>query len=120
VGREWGIVTPPDTPALPLLPYPPTSLPPPQGPSLPSLLADLTRPNRGTTEAEATATGERVHSWLSGTEESGVIEPPEIEDIPLSDAPIPDVIIEAVYRGPWRYGLDVEVWEEVHGCPIPW
>jgi hypothetical protein len=120
VGREWGIVTPPDTPALPLLPYPPTSLPPPQGPSLPSLLADLTRSNRDTTQAEASQSQQRIRSWLSGTEESGVIEPPEIEDIPLSDAPIGDVMIRVIYTREWRDGLDVDVWEEVHGCRVPW
>jgi hypothetical protein len=102
VGRGWGIVTPPDTPAAPLLSSPVVaSLPPPQevqqevpqGPSLPSLLADLTRPN---------------------------IEPPEIEEIPLSDAPIGDVMIRVIYTREWRDGLDVDVWEEVHGCRVPW
>jgi hypothetical protein len=121
VGREWGIVTPPINPAAAPLPPPQeVSQEVPQGPSLPSLLADLTRPNRGTTEAEATATGERVHSWLSNVVEHEVIEPPEIDEIPLSDAPIGDVMIRVVYTREWRDGLDVDVWEEVHGCRVPW
>jgi sarcosine oxidase delta subunit len=129
VGRGWGIVTPPDTPAAPLLSSPVVaSLPPPQevqqevpqGPSLPSLLADLTRSNRSTTEAEATTSGERVHTWLSNVVEHEVIEPPEIEEIPLSDAPIGDVMIRVIYTREWRDGLDVDVWEEVHGCRVPW
>jgi CBS domain-containing protein len=105
VGRGWGIVTPPDTPAAPLLS---------------SLLADLTRSNRSTTEAEATTSGERVHTWLSNVVEHEVIEPPEIEEIPLSDAPIGDVMIRVIYTREWRDGLDVDVWEEVHGCRVPW
>jgi hypothetical protein len=130
VGREWGVVTPPITPAAPLLSSPAVApLPPPQevqqevpqGPSLPSLLADLTRPNRDTTEAEASETWNRIHTWLSGvSEHKGVIEPPEIDEIPLSDAPIGDVMIRVIYTREWRDGLDVDVWEEVHGCRVPW
>jgi sarcosine oxidase delta subunit len=25
-----------------------------------------------------------------------------------------------VYTREWRDGLDVDVWEEVHGCRVPW
>jgi hypothetical protein len=97
VGREWGIMTPPDTPA-------------------PS--QEVSQEKLATIESLDTA--DRTHTWLSGVSDHEAIEPPEIYEIPLYDAPIPDVIIEAVYKGPWRDGLDVDVWEEVHGCRIPW
>jgi hypothetical protein len=102
-GREWGIVTPPITP-------------PQEAPQ--EVPQELSQENLST--IESLDTSDRTHTWLSNTPDHEAIEPPEIYEIPLYDAPIPDVIIEAVYKGPWRDGLDVDVWEEVHGCRIPW
>lgn len=115
VGREWRIVTPPITPSLLTPPFP---MNPECDSPFSSLLADLTCSDRDILpEADAIArwqkTRENTQTWLDAVEELGVvIDPGEIEDIPLYDAPITQEVIDAVYMGESRDGYDFDVWEE--------
>jgi hypothetical protein len=111
LGREWGLITPPITPPLPT-PAAQVSL------QLSSLLADLTRSDRDIlTEAQVAErwemTREITETWLDNVEEPGVvIDPGEIEGIPLYDVPITQEVIYAVYMGEYKDGYDFDVWQD--------
>jgi hypothetical protein len=114
IGREWGMITPPIAPpsATPPQPSPQTTS------ALSSLLADLTRLDRDTlTEAHVAerweTTREKTQTWLDSIEAPGVVvDPGEIDDIPLYDVPISDYQIDRTYTREYRDGYDVDVWDE--------
>jgi hypothetical protein len=86
-----------------------------------SLLADLTRSDRDTlTEAQVAerweTTREKTQTWLDSIEEPGVIvDPGEIDNIPLYDVPISDDQIDRMYTKEYKDGYDVDVWEDAQG-----
>jgi hypothetical protein len=114
IGRERGMITPPIAPpsATPPQPSPQTTS------ALSSLLADLTRLDRDTlTEAHVAerweTTREKTQTWLDSIEAPGVVvDPGEIDDIPLYDVPISDYQIDRTYTREYRDGYDVDVWDE--------
>jgi hypothetical protein len=113
LGRAWVLITPPITP-----PSTTSATPAQLSPQLCSLLADLTRSDRDTlTEAQVAekrqTTREKTETWLHNVEEPGIIiNPSEIEDIPLYDVPISDDQIERMYMGEYKHGYDYDVWED--------
>jgi hypothetical protein len=115
MGRTWGMITPPITPPSTT---PPSTTPAQLSPQLSSLLADLTRSDRDIlTDAQAAekwqTTREKTETWLHNVEEPGIIiDPGEIEDIPLYDAPITQEIIDTVYIGEYKDEYDYDVWQD--------